>query len=77
MTVTFYAQPYDLNAMGFYFTDEETYRENINAVVNDYGDKVEEFEIQFINGFVLDSKLAQAITPSQYNIIAMMQAMAT
>ncbi|OJJ12981.1 hypothetical protein BKI51_02630 [Alphaproteobacteria bacterium AO1-B] len=77
MTVTFYAQPYDINAAGFYFTDEDSYREKIDSVVNDYGDPVEEFEIQFINGFVLDSKLAQAITPTQCNIIAMMDAMAT
>lgn len=77
MTVTFYAQPYDLTAAGFYFTDETSYRETINSVVNDYGERVEEFEIQFINGFVLDSKLARVIEPTQGNIIAMMEAMAT
>lgn len=77
MTVTFYAQPYDLNASGFYFTDEESYLKKINAITNDYGDKAEEFEIQFINGLVLDSKLAQAIEPNQCNIIAMMEAMNT
>ncbi|WP_298813261.1 antirestriction protein ArdA [uncultured Roseibium sp.] len=77
MTVTFYAQPQNISATGFYFTDEASYREKINSITDDYGDKVEEFEIQFINGFVLDSKLAQAINPTQYNIIAMMDAMAT
>ena len=77
MTVTFYAQPFDISAAGFYFTDEDSYREKINSIVNDHGDPVEEFEIQFINGFVLDSKFAQAITPTQGNIIAMMDAMAT
>lgn len=77
MTVTFYAQPYNISATGFYFSDAETYRENIDKVVNDYGDRVEEFEIQFINGFVLDSKLARAITPTQGNIIAMLHAMNT
>jgi len=76
MTVTFYAQPYDISATGFYFTDATSYRESINCVVNDYGDRVEEFEIQFINGFVLDSKLARVIEPTQANIIAMMEAMA-
>jgi hypothetical protein len=77
MTVTFYAQPYDISATGFYFTDEQSFSENINNVRNSYGDVVEEFEIQFINGFVLDSKLAQAIEPNQCNIIPMMKAMNT
>lgn len=77
MTVTFYAQPYDLSATGFYFSDTETYKDMIGKVFNDYGDRVEEFEIQFINGFVLDSKLAQAIAPNQSNILAMMKAMDT
>lgn len=77
MTVTFYAQPYDISATGFYFSDAETYKDNITKVINDYGDPVEEFEIQFINGFVLDSKLAQAIEPNQCNILPMMKAMET
>lgn len=77
MTVTFYAQPYDISATGFYFTDQQSYRENITGRVNAYGQPVEEFEIQFINGFVLDSKLARAIEPNQCNIIAMMEAMET
>lgn len=77
MTVTFYAQPYDISATGFYFTDEQSYLEKINSITNDYGDEVEEFEIQFINGFVLDSKLAQATEPNQCNIVAMMNAMNT
>lgn len=75
MTVTFYAQPYDMTATGFYFTDETSYRESIDSVVNAYGDRIEEFDIHFINGFVLDSKLARVIEPTQSNIIAMMEAM--
>lgn len=75
MTMTFYAQPYDRSAAGFYFTDEQSYLEKINGITNDYGDKVEEFEILFVNGLVLDSKLAQAIEPNQCNIISMMNAM--
>lgn len=75
MTVTFYAQPYDISATGFYFNDAQTYKENINSIRNDYGDIVEEFEIQFINGHVLDSKLARAVEPNQCNILTMMKAM--
>lgn len=77
MTVTFYAQPYDISATGFYFSDAKTYKESITSIRNDYGDVVEEFEIQFINGLVLDSKLARAIEPNQCNILSMMHAMDT
>lgn len=77
MTVTFYAQPYDISASGFYFSDAKTYQESITSIRNEYGDPVEEFEIQFINGLVLDSKLAKSIPPTQANIIPMMEAMAT
>lgn len=77
MTVTFYAQPYDLSATGFYFADAETYLTKIATLTNEYGQRVEEVEIQFINGFVLDSKLTQSITPNQGNIIGMPEAMNT
>ncbi len=77
MNATFYAQPYDISAEGFYFHNAATYKESINSIVNAYGQKVEEFEIQFIDGSTLNSKLAKAIEPNQCNIIAMMEAMAT
>ncbi|MCV6575855.1 MAG: antirestriction protein ArdA [Cohaesibacter sp.] len=77
MTVTFYAQPYDIDATGFYFSDAETYKETIGKITNRYGDPVEEFELQFIDGTVLNSKLARAIEPNQCNILPMMDAMET
>ncbi len=77
MNATFYAQPYDIDATGFYFSDAETYKETIGKIVNRYGDPVEEFELQFIDGTVLNSKLAKVIEPSQCNILPMMEAMET
>lgn len=71
---TFYAQPYDITATGFYFEDVETYRSKITNIVNDYGDQVEEFEIQFIDGDDLDAELTKALCPSQCNIVAFMEA---
>lgn len=70
----FYAQPYDIHAAGFYFEDAETYRSKITRVVNDYGDPVEEFEIQFIDGEDIDCELSKALCPNQANILAIMEA---
>ena len=47
---TLYAQPYGISATGFYFQTYEEYLEKSGALLNAYGQKVEEFEIQFIDG---------------------------
>lgn len=71
----FYAQPYDIHASGFYFEDPETYQSKITSVVNDYGDPVEEFEIQFIDGDGIDCELSKALCPHQGSVVAIMDAM--
>jgi antirestriction protein len=71
----FYAQPYDIHASGFYFEDAETYRSKITSITNDYGDPVEEFEIQFIDGEDLDCELSKALCSHQGNVVAVMKAM--
>ncbi len=68
MTITLYAQPYDLSATGFYFDDYDTYTEKAEKLLNDYGESVEEFEIQFIDGDDLDCELAKAWGINQANI---------
>ena len=73
MTVTFYAQPYDIDATGFYFSDAETYQETIGKIVNRYGDQVEEFEIQFIDGDAIDAELFKALNVSQATILPFMK----
>ncbi len=68
MTVQLHAQPYDLSATGFYFEAHEEYIEKASALRNDHGDRVEEFEIQFIDGNAIDGALADAIDLSQANL---------
>lgn len=67
MTTTLHAQPYDISATGFYFTSAEGYDEKVKSLRNAYGDPVEEFEIQFINGERIDCNLANAIGINQAN----------
>jgi len=62
-----FAQPYDISAAGFYFETVEEYTSKANSLRNDYGDPVEEFEIQFIDGDNIDSDLANAIGLNQGN----------
>ena len=45
-----HAQPYDLSATGFYFESVENFEAKAQANRNDYGQQVEEYELQFIDG---------------------------
>ncbi len=65
---TFYAQPYDLCARGFYFETADEFRDNVAKARNDYGQLVEEFELQFIEGEAIDAALAEALRVHQGNI---------
>ena len=56
-----HAQPYDLSATGFYFEAVEEFDAKAKANRNDYGQQVEEYEIQFIDGDDIDCDLAKAI----------------
>lgn len=57
---TFFAQPYDISASGFYFDNAEDYLTKAKALRNSHGQPVEEFEIQFIDGEAIDAELANA-----------------
>ncbi|MEM9046793.1 MAG: antirestriction protein ArdA [Pseudomonadota bacterium] len=61
MTLILHAQPYDVTALGFYFESYDDYAEKAAKAVSDHGDPVEEFEIQFIDGEVIDCQLASVI----------------
>jgi len=50
MSSTYYAQPYNIGATGFYFDSYEDYQGQAAALRDDCGSPVEEFEIQYING---------------------------
>ncbi|QBF30077.1 antirestriction protein ArdA [Thalassococcus sp. S3] len=72
---TFYAQPYDIHASGFYFDDAESYLSKIGIITNEFGDLVEEFDIQFLDGEWIDAELATAIGVNQANVLDVMAAM--
>jgi len=68
MTVTLYAQPYDLSAHGFYFEDYDEFRDASGKARNAHGKLVEEFEIQFIDGSDLYCDFAKAYSVNQANL---------
>lgn len=70
----FYAQPYDISAVGFYFESVEEFNAKVSKAVNDYGDLVEEFEIQFIDGEDIDCTFAKAWGVNQANVGAFFDA---
>lgn len=70
MTITLYAQPYDISACGFSFSSFDDYAARVAVARNEAGNPVEEFDIQFIDGEAIDCALAAAIGLSQANIKA-------
>jgi len=74
---TFYAQPYDITATGFYFETDEEYQKKVKQVTNDFGGPVEEFEIQFIDGNQLDWHLCEAFGLSQASFGQLIEAAET
>jgi hypothetical protein len=73
---TLYAQPYDLAATGFYFDSAESYADQASRLRNAYDQPVEEFEIQFIDGEMIDAELFTALRVSQADIGAYFDAVA-
>ncbi|MGB0659548.1 MAG: antirestriction protein ArdA [Mangrovicoccus sp.] len=74
MTATLHAQPYDITANGFYFESFDDYQAKAQAALNDFGDPVEEFEIQFIDGETIDAQLFLAWGVHQGDIAAYLDA---
>lgn len=68
--ITLYANPYDREAAGFYFETAEVYASKAAALRNSFGDRVEEFEIDLINGDGIDIELAKAWGLNQCNFSA-------
>ncbi|OXT01642.1 antirestriction protein ArdA [Notoacmeibacter marinus] len=63
-----YAQPYNIDAEGFFFRTESEYSLQAQHIRDRFGNYVEEFEIQFIDGEALDGELAGAMGLSQGNV---------
>jgi antirestriction protein len=69
----FYALAYDITASGFYFRSREEYDALRRACRGDSGLPVEEFEIQFIDGEVLDAYFADAFSLNQANVFRLIE----
>lgn len=65
---TLYAQPYNINAQGFYFHSVEDFESQSENLLDHFGFPVEEFEIQFIDGG--DAELFGACGIDQCNLAA-------
>ncbi len=60
-----YAQPYDISATGFFFDTREEYEQKAAKNRNHYGQPVEEYELQFIDGEDIDCQLFKALSVCQ------------
>jgi len=69
-----FAQPYDINATGFYFQSQAEYAEKSAQARNAYGFPIEEYELQFIAGEDIDAKLFEALSINQCNFAAFLDA---
>ena len=65
MTISLYAQPYNIDATGFYFSDYEEYTEKQAVCRDSFGQPVDEFEIQHIDGA---GDFARIVKPDQCNL---------
>lgn len=63
---TLFAQPYNLDSVGFYFDSLESFTSQSANLTDSYGQPVEEFEIQFIDGE--DYQLFEACGINQANL---------
>ena len=66
MTNVYHATPYDISAMGFYFSTYDDFVEQAATHKNAHGSPVEEYEIQFIDGD--NAALFKAIGVNQVNL---------
>ena len=71
---TLFAQPYNIDATGFYFDTFGDYQDGVKNCFDTFGFPVEEFEIQFIDGDDLDYQLYRAWGVYQSNIEPYLQA---
>jgi hypothetical protein len=62
----YHATPYDQSALGFYFDNYQDYQTKAEKHTNEYGDPVEEVEIQFIDGD--NHQLFKALGINQANL---------
>lgn len=56
-----FAQPYNPGIAGFYFRSVESFQQQAAGLTDIFGQPVEEFEIQFIDGEEIDAALFKAL----------------
>jgi hypothetical protein len=64
---TLYANPFNINAAGFYFESVEAFIEKSTNLTDRYGNTVEEFEIDFIDGDDATLFIASGINQANLN----------
>lgn len=69
----FFAAPYDISANGFYFRSREEFDALRLACRGDNGLPAEEFEIQYIDGSVLDAYFADAFGMNQATVFRIIE----
>ncbi len=65
---TLHAQPYNFDAVGFYFESAQEFTNKAEGLTDSYGSPVEEFEMQFIDGDAGDAQLFKACAINQANL---------
>ncbi len=63
-----FAQPFNIDAKGFSFDSEAEFAAKSTSHQDRFGQPVEEYEIQFIDGERLDAELASALPLNQTNV---------
>lgn len=63
---TLYANPYDLEAKGFYFNDLVDYQSKMKANVNSFGMPVEEYSFDFIDGSDAEYELYELMSSGDF-----------
>ena len=66
---TLHAQPYNLDAVGFYFESAEEFTTKAEGLTDCHGLPVEEFEIQFIDGDTGDAQLFEVCGINQTGLL--------
>lgn len=76
MTVSMHPVPFDVTAPDFYFQDIEDFHYVAAKTVNAHGDRVEEFDIHFIEGEPIEAALASAFSLHPDSVDQYLQAVA-
>ena len=75
MTTILYAQPYQIGVEGFCFSDFDDYETKQATIKDSFGQPVEEFEIQFIDGGQLSQEVFEAWPVTQANLTSYFDAL--